>query len=148
MPPTSVAFRIPEPLVTAMEARALREGKLLSDLVEEAMSPERLAFSIPNVPLRCICRRRYCTCAEDRDRAQSTMKAAPRPGTVCALCCRTMLEGSGIGAPLGANDALVTVCGPCNDESPRSGRYAFGDNTDRHVGIAQGPGHRSVFARQ
>lgn len=46
--------------------------------------------------------------------------------------------------PLGRNDALVDVCATCDDEHPRSGRYAFaGSESPRSdIGFVNANGHK------
>ncbi len=133
MPPTSVVFMIPGRLVDALESTALSEGKTVAELVEAAMSPERAPYLVPQgVRLLCACGRKHCVCASKRDRlTEFDLLAPPRAGTLCASCTRTILEGSGFGAPLGHNDAMVTICAACAHEGTRSGAYTFGGGTDR-----------------
>ncbi len=42
----------------------------------------------------------------------------------CALCTSDI--GPFLRLPLGRGGALVDVCGPCETEHPREGRYSFG----------------------
>lgn len=48
------------------------------------------------------------------------------PPRFCAVC--TSERGPFVVAPMGRGDAPVLVCRECNEEHPRTGRYAFDDS--------------------
>ncbi len=42
----------------------------------------------------------------------------------CAICTDDIADG--VQRPLGRGGALVTICKPCDEDGPESGRYSFG----------------------
>lgn len=91
---------------TKCQERGITMSKLVEGLLSDVIEGKLVELPEPILARTKITTTRACT---------------------CGLCTAAIAAGATAHrVPLGKDDAIITICVPCNEEHPREGRYNFG----------------------